>query len=80
MPNTVVKLTNAESTWLEAAREDRKLLIKEKHLQKCRCFFHAFKVISEQWSVIRARLSLAASPLTADRYPPVSQGGAAAGF
>ena len=28
MPNTVVKLTNAESTWLEAAREDRKLLIK----------------------------------------------------
>ena len=29
MPNTVVKLTNAESTWLEAAREDRKLLIKE---------------------------------------------------
>ena len=27
MPNTVVKLTNAESTWLEAAREDRKLLI-----------------------------------------------------
>ena len=30
MPNTVVKLTNAESTWLEAAREDRKLLIKEK--------------------------------------------------
>ena len=30
MPNTVVKLTNAESTWLEAAREDRKLLIKRK--------------------------------------------------
>ena len=29
MPNTVVKLTNAESTWLEAAWEDRKLLIKE---------------------------------------------------
>lgn len=27
MPNTEVKLTNAESTWLEAAREDRKLLI-----------------------------------------------------
>ena len=34
MPNTVVKLTNAESTWLEAAREDRKLLIKEKHICK----------------------------------------------
>ena len=32
MPNTVVKLTNAESTWLEAAREDRKLLIKGKHI------------------------------------------------
>ena len=32
MPNTVVKLTNAESTWLEAAREDRKLLIKKKVL------------------------------------------------
>ena len=25
MPNTEVKLTNAESTWLEAAWEDRKL-------------------------------------------------------
>ena len=36
MPNTVVKLTNAESTWLEAAREDRKLLINRKgHLQRC---------------------------------------------
>ena len=36
MPNTVVKLTNAESTWLEAAREDRKLLINIKaHLQRC---------------------------------------------
>ena len=43
MPNTVVKLTNAESTWLEAAREDRKLLIKTKHLRKCRCFFRALK-------------------------------------
>ena len=32
MPNTVVKLTNAESTWLEAAREDRKLLIKKEAL------------------------------------------------
>ena len=30
MPNTVVKLTNAESTWLETAWEDRKLLINEK--------------------------------------------------
>ena len=40
MPNTEVKLTNAESTWPEAAREDRKLLIDiKKHLQRCRCFF-----------------------------------------
>ncbi len=29
MPNTEVKLINAESTWPEAAREDRKLLIKK---------------------------------------------------
>ena len=28
--NTVVKLINAESTWLETAWEDRKLLIKHK--------------------------------------------------
>ena len=34
MPNTVVKLTNAESTWLEAAREDRKLLINLKKLNR----------------------------------------------
>ena len=39
MPNTVVKLTNAESTWLEAAWEDRKLLINMKaHLQRCAFF------------------------------------------
>ena len=30
MPNTVVKLINAESTWPEAAREDRKLLVNKK--------------------------------------------------
>ena len=41
MPNTEVKLTNAESTWPEAAREDRKLLIKEKDLQRCESFLHA---------------------------------------
>ena len=35
MPNTEVKLTNAESTWLEAAREDRKLLIKKEHSIEC---------------------------------------------
>ena len=38
MPNTVVKLTNAESTWLEAAREDRKLLIKLKSTSVKMCF------------------------------------------
>ena len=31
MPNTEVKLVNAESTWLEAIWEDRKLLNKEAH-------------------------------------------------
>ena len=41
MPNTEVKLTNAESTWPEAAREDRKLLIKGKDLQRCESFLHA---------------------------------------
>ena len=35
MPNTEVKLTNAESTWLEAAWEDRKLLIKKEHSIEC---------------------------------------------
>ena len=45
MPNTVVKLINAESTWLEAAWEDRKLLIKkERDTQKCVSFF----VVSER--------------------------------
>ena len=40
MPNTVVKLINAESTWLEAAWEDRKLLIKkeEGHTEMCVLF------------------------------------------
>ena len=40
MPNTEVKLTNAESTWPEAAREDRKLLIKEKTLTNVGVFLH----------------------------------------
>ena len=39
MPNTEVKLTNAESTWPEAAREDRKLLIMEKALTEVGVFF-----------------------------------------
>lgn len=43
MPNTEVKLTNAESTWPEAAREDRKLLIKEKTLTNVGVFFEKRK-------------------------------------
>ena len=40
MPNTVVKLINAESTRPEAAREDRKLLIKrERDIQRWMSFF-----------------------------------------
>ena len=42
MPNTVVKLTNAESTWLEAAREDRKLLIKLKRTSAKMSFLLSF--------------------------------------
>ena len=37
--NTVVKLINAESTWLETAWEDRKSLIKLKRLTKWLAFF-----------------------------------------
>ena len=56
MPNTVVKLTNAESTWLEAAREDRKLLINTKaHLQRC-AFCFAFIWFRVQGSRVRWRL------------------------
>ena len=40
MPNTEVKLTNAESTWLEAAREDRKLLIDMKKDTQRSVFFY----------------------------------------
>ena len=39
MPNTVVKLINAESTRPEAAREDRKLLIKRKRTFRDGCPF-----------------------------------------
>ena len=57
MPNTVVKLTNAESTWLEAAREDRKLLINMKaHLQRCAFFLLSFGS--------RFKVQVAASPLS----------------
>ena len=41
--NTVVKLINAESTWLETAWEDRKLLIEAKaHLRVCLFLCMAF--------------------------------------
>ena len=39
MPNTVVKLINAESTRPEAAREDRKLLIKRERTFRDGCPF-----------------------------------------
>ena len=57
MPNTVVKLTNAESTWLEAAREDRKLLINMKaHPNGCAfCFvFIWFRVQGSRFMVEEA--------------------------
>ena len=43
MPNTEVKLTNAESTWLEAAREDRKLLINIKKDTQRSVFFYIYR-------------------------------------
>ena len=54
MPNTVVKLTNAESTWLEAAWEDRKLLINEKLNRKVGLFTLSVKneelgMRNEEW-------------------------------
>lgn len=41
MPNTEVKLVNAESTWLEAAWEDRTLLNKEAHHRDVMSFLYA---------------------------------------
>ena len=35
MPNIEVKPIGAESTWLEAAWEDRKLPNKKRHLKRC---------------------------------------------
>ena len=70
MPNTVVKLTNAESTWLEAAWEDRKLLINMKaHLQRCAfCFaFIWFRVQGSRFRVVVA----ASSPFFIGRCPKV---------
>ena len=55
MPNTVVKLTNAESTWPEAAREDRKLLIKKKHIRQDVLFacFHLVQGSGLSWRLRR---------------------------
>lgn len=40
IPNTAVKLTSADNTWLEAARDDWSTPTHyEKQLQKCDCFF-----------------------------------------
>ena len=46
MPNTVVKLIYAESTWPEAAREDRKLLIKRISRESVRFFLFLFILAS----------------------------------
>ena len=48
MPNTEVKLTNAESTWPEAAREDRKLLIKKEALREIWVLFYMENFLSER--------------------------------
>ena len=46
--NTVVKLVNAESTWLETAWEDRKSLIKLKGTPKGVPFFCMCDFLSDQ--------------------------------
>ena len=49
IPNTVVKLVNAESTWLETAWEDRKSLIKVKEsILMNALFFCIAKAVSSQ--------------------------------
>ena len=60
MPNTEVKLTNAESTWPEAAREDRKLLIKEKTLTNVGVFFICRGFLSGRVTRDRRRTSFEA--------------------
>ena len=46
IPNTVVKLVNAESTWLETAWEDRKSLIKKiKKTPKGVFFVFSFNIL-----------------------------------
>ena len=55
MPNTVVKLINAESTWPEAAREDRKLLIKRISRESVRFFYSAYSKIIPLRGMARLR-------------------------
>ena len=57
MPNTEVKLTNAESTWPEAAREDRKLLIKKEALREIWVLFCMGNFLSERGTRDRRRTS-----------------------
>ena len=46
IPNTAVKLTCADNTWLVAAREDRKAPTQRKALNhKVRCFFLLLRTI-----------------------------------
>ena len=52
MPNTAVKLTNAESTRMEASREDRKPLIEEQERSTCidmRVFFFCSSFSPARW-------------------------------
>lgn len=65
MPNTEVKLTNAESTWTEASREDRKLLIKEKTLSNG-CLFYIYE--SNPLSVVGVTLK------SGQNYPMLRNG------
>ena len=67
MPNTVVKLTNAESTWLEAAREDRKLLIKEKDICKDVLFACSFSALLGVISGILAGIAGRNKPLIKEK-------------
>ena len=55
MPNTEVKLTNAESTWLEAAWEDRTLLNKEAHHRDVMGFFSVLFFQAAMWFIVVIR-------------------------
>ena len=55
MPNTEVKLTNAESTWLEAAWKDRTLLNKEAHHRDVMGFFSVLYFQAAMWFIVVIR-------------------------